>query len=123
SRVRKLAAATPSALIVFDLLVDDRGRSLVELPLSERRARLERFAGRYLDAEGMVRLSPATPELGEAVAWFERVGSGLDGIIAKRRDLAYQSGERGGMLKIKNRRTADCVVGGFRYASAGGVVG
>jgi ATP-dependent DNA ligase len=55
--------------------------------------------------------------------WFRSVGGGLDGVIAKRLDLPYQSGNRDGMQKMKSMRTAECVVGGFRYASKGKVVG
>jgi ATP-dependent DNA ligase len=70
-----------------------------------------------------IRLSPATPDLKLAKNWFKTVGADLDGIVAKRADLPYQSGERTGMQKIKNQRTADCVVGGFRYASNSKVIG
>ena len=70
-----------------------------------------------------LRLSPATTNLDDAKGWLKRVGASLDGIIAKRRDLAYQSGERTGMQKIKNYRSADCVVGGFRYNEGKPVVG
>jgi ATP-dependent DNA ligase len=123
SRVRKLAAEHPALLIVFDLLVDERGHSLAEQPLSERRSKLEAFAAKYFDGNATARLSPATPKLAEAKTWFRTMGGGLDGIIAKQTDLPYQAGERAGMQKIKNLRTADCVVGGFRYATKGKVVG
>ncbi len=53
----------------------------------------------------------------------ELSGSGFDGVVAKRLDMPYMSGERSGMVKIKNIRSADCVVGGFRYASKGGGIG
>lgn len=122
TRVNKLAKEHPSMLLAFDLLVDDRNQSLVDQPLTERRARLEAFAASYLNG-GSVRLSPSTPDLEEARKWFRTMGGGLDGIIAKRRDLPYRSGERAGMEKIKNLRTADCVIGGFRYASRGKYVG
>lgn len=125
SRIHKLAKQTPATLVVFDLLVDDRGRSLVELPLSERRERLEAFAGSQFSTNDRIRLSPMTYDLTLARRWFGSVGKGgLDGVIAKRRDAAYESGLRSGaMQKIKKMRTADCVVGGFRYASKGEVVG
>ena len=123
SRVRALAAEHPAMLIVFDLLVDDEGRSRVHEPLSERRAALEGFAMRYLAGAGSVRLSPATTSERTVKRWYASVGSALDGVIAKRLDLPYQSGERTGMQKLKQKRTADCVVGGFRYASKGKVVG
>lgn len=121
SRIRKLAASTPAHLIVFDLLADDRGRSLAEEPLRERRPALERFAAAHFTDD--VRLSPATCDLREARNWLETLGGSLDGIIAKRLDVPYRSGERDAMLKIKNLRSADCVVGGFRYGAKGGVVG
>ncbi|MGE5178222.1 MAG: ATP-dependent DNA ligase [Bacteroidota bacterium] len=119
SRVRKLAAETPAMLIVFDLLVDEKGASLVERPLEERRPRLEAFAARYLKDNPSIRLSPASDDLAAAKKWFDETRGALDGVIAKRKDLRYRSGDRTGMVKIKHRRTADCVAGGFRYASAG----
>jgi ATP-dependent DNA ligase len=123
SRVRTLAAEHPAMLIVFDLLVDEEGRSRVHEPLSERRAALEAFATRYLAGAGSVRLSPATTAERTVKRWYASVGSALDGVVAKRRDLPYQTGERTGMQKLKQKRTADCVVGGFRYASKGRIVG
>jgi ATP-dependent DNA ligase len=123
SRVRTLAAEHPAMLIVFDLLVDDDGRSLVREPLRERRLALERFTMRHLSARGAIRLSPATTQQRTVQKWLRSVGSALDGVIAKRRDLPYQTGERTGMVKVKQMRTADCVVGGFRYASKQKVVG
>ena len=123
SRVQKLAGETPALLIVFDLLADTDGHPLVHLPLRERRRKLEQFAYRYLRNKQRVRLSPATTKLSEAKAWLKDVGAVLDGIIAKRCDLDYRSGERSGMQKIKNYRSADCVVGGFRYNEGKPVVG
>ena len=123
SRVKRLAAETPALLIVFDLLADSDGQSLTNLPLRERRRKLEAFARRYLRNKTRIRLSPATTRLSEAKAWFKDVGATLDGIIAKRSDLEYRSGERTGMQKIKNYRSADCVVGGFRYNEGKPVVG
>ncbi len=123
SRVKKLSVETPATLVVFDLLVDSQGKSYVEKPLSERRAALEAFAAKNFTNTHTIALSPRTPELAAAKQWFHTMAGGLDGIIAKRIDLPYQSGERTGMLKIKNLRTADCVVGGFRYATKGKYVG
>lgn len=123
SRVKKLAREHPALFIVFDLLVDDKGDALVERPLAERRAALERFYERHVEASGQLRLAPQTTAREEANAWLESLGRGLDGLIAKRRDLAYQSGERTGMQKFKRMRTADCVVGGFRYGSKEKTVG
>src|SRR5438445_555748 len=99
------------------------GRSLTHLPLRERRRRLEAFARRYLRSKTRIRLSPATTKLREVKVWLKDVGAVLDGIIAKRCDLEYRSGDRTGMQKIKNYRSADCVVGGFRYNEGKPVVG
>jgi len=123
SRVQKLAMETPALLIVFDLLADTDGHALIHLTLRERRRKLEDFAQRYLRKKQRVRLSPATTKLSEAKRWLKDVGAVLDGIIAKRCDLDYRSGERSGMQKIKNYRSADCVVGGFRYNEGKPVVG
>jgi ATP-dependent DNA ligase len=124
SRVRALVEANPARFVVFDLLVDDRGKSLVGLPLAERRPRLEAFAERYLKPSGPILLSHATRRRATAQSWLEGGGKGdLDGVIAKRLDCPYRSGERDGMRKVKRQRTADCVVGGFRYASKGGGIG
>lgn len=123
SRIRKLAVATPALLIVFDLLVDANGHSLVTHPLQDRRKLLEKFAARQFPDAPRLRLSPVTEEVSGARKWLTQVGATLDGIIAKRRDLPYSSGDRKGMQKIKNFRSADCVVGGFRYATGKKVVG
>ena len=119
SRVRKLAAETPAMFMAFDLL--SVGRTKLEgKPLFERRARLEQFLGD--EEEPMLLLSPATADRNEALGWLDRTGGALDGVIAKRLDEAYRPGERA-MVKVKQRRTADCVVGGFRYGKSGGAVG
>jgi ATP-dependent DNA ligase len=123
SRVKKLAEATPAWLVVFDLLANAGGDSLIERPLSERRPALEAFAKKHFEKAGAVRLSPATTQLSAAKKWFGAAGTSLDGLIAKRLDSPYASGERTGMVKIKPYRTADCVIGGFRYAEKGKVVG
>jgi ATP-dependent DNA ligase len=122
SRVRKLADETPALFIAFDLLADENG-SLTDEPLRERRQRLERFAKQNFAKNESITLSPATAKIAGAKLWLKRVGSALDGIIAKRRDLSYRSGDRAGMQKIKNFRSADCVVGGFRYNEGQSVVG
>ena len=122
SRVQKLSKETPCIYIIFDLLVDEAGRSLVKLPLQDRRLKLQQFAKTVLKGNRMVRLSPVTEDLSVARKWFH-MGVALDGVVAKRRDLPYQSGERTGMQKIKRLRTADCVVGGFRYLEKKPLVG
>ncbi len=123
SRVRKLAAEHPGLYVVFDLLVDTRGRDLTARPLAERRAQLEAFAEKRLDTdEGAIRLSPETDDPAEARTWLKGGRQGLDGVVAKRKDLPYLSGERA-MVKVKRMRTADCVVGGFRWAKEGAQVG
>ena len=123
SRIERLANETPALLIVFDLLAGADGRALTGKPLSERRDRLVRFAREYFKPDMRIRLSPATTKLSEAKGWLKRVGTTLDGIIAKRRDVPYQSDNRTGMQKIKKYRSADCVVGGFRYNEGKPVVG
>jgi ATP-dependent DNA ligase len=123
SRVKRLATQTPAIFIVFDLLAAEDGKSLLSFPLSKRRSRLERFAAEFFGKGGSVRLSPATPRLEQAKKWLAQTAATLDGIIAKRRDLDYRSGERDGMQKIKNFRSADCVVGGFRYGKGTKIVG
>jgi ATP-dependent DNA ligase len=123
SRIKRLADETPALLIVFDLLAGTDGEALTGLPLRERRVRLEHFAGKYLNGGDRIRFSPVTTRLSTAKGWLSRSGGMLDGIIAKRRDADYRSGERTGMVKIKNQRTADCVVGGFRYNEGKRVVG
>ncbi|HZQ22038.1 MAG TPA: ATP-dependent DNA ligase [Terriglobales bacterium] len=123
SRIRKLSAQTPGMLMCFDLLVDEAGKRLTELSLQERRARLERFF-EEVPRQSPIRLSPASPEYSQAERWMGELGPmGLDGIIAKRLDETYRSGERTAMVKIKRIRTADCVLGGFRYAEKGGGIG
>ncbi len=122
SRVKALSEQTTCVFIIFDLLVDDQGRSLVKLPLENRRKALEGFAKKYLKNNEMIRLSPVTPDLSVAREWFH-MGVALDGVVAKRRDLPYQSGKRSGMQKIKKLRTADCVVGGFRFLDKKPLVG
>ena len=112
SRIRKLAKETPAELMAFDLLELD-GKPLAGGPLRKRRERLEAFFGKN-QAAGL-HLSPMTSDRKTAVGWLERSGGALDGVIAKRRDQDYRSGERA-MIKVKQQRTADCVVGGFRYA-------
>jgi ATP-dependent DNA ligase len=123
SRVARLSVETPVIYIAFDLLAGTNGRSMMAMPLAERRQQLEHFASKYLKPEGAIRVSPATRKVSKARQWLARTGGTLDGVIAKRLDLPYVVGERGAMQKIKNYRSADCVVGGFRYAKEKKVVG
>jgi ATP-dependent DNA ligase len=112
SRVRKLAKETPAELMAFDLL-ELGGKSLMAQSLAKRREALEKFIAKNR-VSGLL-LSPMTREREVALGWLERSGGALDGVIAKRADLPYRPGERA-MVKVKQQRTADCVVGGFRYA-------
>ena len=121
SRIRKLASETPSKFIMFDLLRENRTGNLMHEPLLRRRAALEKFfAG--IDGSAAFRLSPFTRDRDEAEAWLQRAGGALDGVVAKRLDGTYESGERA-MLKVKRMRSADCVVGGFRYGTDSKLVG
>jgi len=122
SRVKHLAEEHPAKLVVFDLLVDERGGSLVSEPLKTRRKGLESFAKKFFKGDSIA-LSPAARDFATARHWFKKMGGGLDGVIAKRVDCPYDAEERTAMVKIKNLRTADCVAGGFRYATKGKVVG
>jgi ATP-dependent DNA ligase len=122
SRVQKLANSHPAIFIVFDLLAEDRERYL-KRPLRERRILLEEFVRENLGSIEKIRLSPPTSDLAVATKWFDKVGGDLDGLVAKQIDAAYASGERTAAVKIKQIRTADCVVGGFRYASGEKILG
>ncbi len=129
SRIRRLSHEKPALLIVFDILVDEAGgkaRLLTNRPLRERRKILEQFAKKYFDGDhARVKLSPATSNDAVARKWFGIAGAPrwTDGIVAKRADFTYRSGERTGMRKVKRHETVDCVVGGFRYATNRPVVG
>jgi len=121
SRIRKLAAETPALLVVFDCLATAAAPALLEAPLGERRGALERAVAGFTPAD-RVRLSPYTHDRQQAAAWLERAHGALDGVIAKRIDATYAPGKRD-MLKVKTHRSADCVVGGFRYGKGSGMVG
>ena len=114
SRVKRLAVETPASFMAFDLLRSE-DRDLTALPLDERRSALEQFARRYFRGNRVFALSPASRSLAGAKKWLQSVREGHDGVVAKRLDLAYRGGARDGMQKIKLMRSADCVVGGFRY--------
>jgi ATP-dependent DNA ligase len=121
SRIKRLADETPAVFLAFDLL-GCGANDLVTLPLTKRRPALERFAKRYFKSDHVFRLSPASRNYTDAKRWLDSAGGGSDGVIAKRIDLPYQAGNRDGMQKIKRMRSADCVIGGFRYGEkrAGG---
>jgi ATP-dependent DNA ligase len=116
SRILKLSHETPARFVLFDILATPVGETLLEHPLSERRRELERFAETSAKASQIV-LSPAGTSLDQARGWLSDAGhGGTDGVVAKRLDGPYRPGERT-MIKVKRLRTADCVVGGFRYRS------
>jgi ATP-dependent DNA ligase len=122
SRIKKLSQQTPATYLIFDLLVDAHGKRLTPEPLSARRMELQEFAAANFRTG--IQLSPATSDIAKAQEWMQQgAARGLDGVVAKRLDCGYTSGERTGMVKIKRIRTADCVVGGFRWAQKGGEVG
>lgn len=119
SRVRTLAERTPASFVAFDLLAL-ADESLLDVPLGDRRALLERALS---GATAPVHLAPATTDIEVAQRWFEQYeGAGLDGVVAKSLDLRYRQDERA-MFKIKHERTADAVVAGYRLHKSGPVVG
>ncbi|MDX3381040.1 ATP-dependent DNA ligase [Streptomyces niveiscabiei] len=119
SRVRTLAERTPASFVAFDLLAL-ADTALLDVPLSDRRALLERaLAG----VSAPVHVAPATTDTAVAARWFEQYeGAGLDGVIAKPLALPYLQDERA-MFKVKHERTADVVVAGYRFHKSGPVVG
>jgi len=110
SRVERLRRETPASYVAFDLLALG-GRDLSERPFAERRRLL---ADLLADAQPPLVLTPITAEPGVAEDWLERLGSGIDGVVAKHESLPYRPGERA-MVKVKRERTAECVVAGFRW--------
>jgi ATP-dependent DNA ligase len=115
SRVERLSRQTPALFLAFDIL----GRAEDDLAkefLPERRRELQQLAARCFKKKTLFRLSPASTALKDAKKWLKSAGGGSDGVIAKRTDRPYQAGNREGMQKIKCHRSADCVIGGFRYA-------
>jgi ATP-dependent DNA ligase len=115
SRVEMLAKATPASFVAFDLL-GVNGRSLLSAPLAERRAALEKALAKV---KPPIHLTPVTRERAVAVRWLEEFeGAGLDGVIAKPAESPYLPGKRA-MIKVKHARTAECVVGGFRWHKSG----
>jgi ATP-dependent DNA ligase len=122
SRIEKLSHEHPATLVVFDLLADANGASLVSEILTNRRRALEAFYSSYLESSERFALSRATLSPEMAHGWLDSMRGQLDGIVAKQTDQTYLSGERA-MLKVKTMRSADCVVGGFRYGSGKDTVG
>ncbi len=121
SRIRKLASETPAKLVLFDMLVDPAGEIIIERPLIERRAAVEAFVKASGHAD--LSLSPSTRDPAEARRWLGEAGHGAtDGVVAKLLAGPYRPGERA-MVKVKRLRTADCVVGGFRYLTGSREVG
>lgn len=123
SRIKKLAKETPGVLIVFDILVDEKNELLTEKPLKERRKLLERFASEYFKNQKQITLSPASTDRSITEKWRQLFNNKLDGIVAKRLDASYDAGDRNAMVKVKWMRTADCVIGGFRYGTDKKTVG
>lgn len=122
SRVARLARETPAWLVAFDLLARGSTRSLLGRPLTDRRARLEAFHGEFLEPVAGIHLTRATRDADRARRWLAGL-SGVDGVMAKDVTRPYEAGSRDAMWKVKRRQSADCVVGGFRYSSAGAGVG
>jgi ATP-dependent DNA ligase len=118
SRIRKLARETPAIFAVFDMIEDIDGSDLRPRPWSERHARLEAFLARNEDPT--LSLTPGTDDRALAEQWL--TDGRLEGVVAKAVNGPYLEGERA-MIKVKRARTADCVVGGFRYATGKPVVG
>ena len=121
SRIKRLAEETPANFMMFDCLLRKARRPMLDAPFEQRRVALEAFCAEIADAKGL-QLTPYTRDVRKAKSWLTSRRVSLDGVIAKRLDLPYRPGERA-MLKVKYLRTADCVVGGFRYESAGRRVG
>ena len=117
SRVRKLSQQTPALFLAFDLLASPADGKLAALSLHKRRPALEAFAKSQFKSNPTFQLSPASTSYATAQKWLKQSGGGSDGVIAKRIDLPYQAGNRDGMQKIKKFRSADCVIGGFRYGT------
>lgn len=122
SRVHMLAQKQPATFVIFDILETEHSANVMSAPLSERRAMLERFWKTYCAKDETVKLSPQTESLTEAMEWLQSSGWYIDGIVAKKSTDGYVPGERV-MQKYKALRTADCVVGGFRYGTDSKEVG
>lgn len=124
SRVAVMAREMPTVLLVFDLLGDEHGGEVARLPLKERRRRLVAFARKHFKGTSRLKLSPATTSRAKALQWLEKPAPSMDGVIAKDPEAEYRTGgRRDGGVKVKRVRSADCVVGGFRYSSKGTGIG
>jgi ATP-dependent DNA ligase len=118
SRIKKLSRETPAQMFCFDLLVTAEGKDITSLPLTDRKDHLRKFVGEYLKRNRSVRMTQFSPDINEAHSWLTDLAAfGCDGVMAKLANEPYHSGDREAMIKIKRKRTADCVVGGFRYAT------
>lgn len=122
SRVNKLAAEQPANYVVFDLLMDNEGNNLINENFKTRRQELEQFYKKFAQKEKTIILSPQTSKLSQGKKWVEEMGADIDGLIAKNLDDQYMPAERQ-MQKYKFIRSADCVVGGFRYGTNSKLVG
>jgi ATP-dependent DNA ligase len=122
SRVKMLAEKQPATFVIFDILETDQGVNTMSARLSERRVLLEQFWKTYCANDRAILLSPQTDSLTEALRWLDSSGWYIDGIVAKQMTDVYVPGERV-MQKYKAIRTADCVVGGFRYGTDSHEVG
>ncbi|MFS2150640.1 ATP-dependent DNA ligase [Rhizobium sp. Rhizsp42] len=121
SRIQRLAKETPAGFVAFDILMNGDGKVMMESPLSERRQALQALAEQVGQSKAF-QLSPITLELSEAANWLSSSGGDTDGVVCKRLSEHYQPGQRA-MVKVKRIRTADCVVGGFRYEKDSELVG
>jgi ATP-dependent DNA ligase len=122
TRVNMLAQKQPATFVLFDILETEKGVNLMALPLSKRRRFVEQFWKQYCTKEKAIKLSPQTDSMAEAMKWLQSPGWYIDGIVAKKGTDVYVPGERV-MQKYKRIRTADCVVGGFRYGTDSNEVG
>lgn len=122
SRIRKLSLSTPAKLVLFDILFSPDGDPQLDEPWTTRRAKLEALMAPFVTEKELV-LSPFTNDIRQARRWLSQAGNGgFDGVVCKRLDGNYEAGARA-MIKVKRLRTADCVIGGFRYESKSNEVG
>ena len=116
SRVKMLADKQPATFVIFDILETETGENLLSVPFEQRRKILEEFYKKFCRKEKQLELSPQTRSLEKAKSWLHSPDWHIDGIVAKNRTKIYEPGERV-MQKFKPLKTADCVVGGFRYGT------